>query len=97
VIGRRIAIVLLAAAAWLASICAVYQPCLSAPLGRTAMPSLGAVEISQIEAQARALCARHYDTSHPIVLPDGALTCAPRRRAGEQSPNDHARPERHSL
>jgi hypothetical protein len=96
VTGRRIAIVLLAAAAWLASVCAVYQPCVGEPLG-SAMPSLGAVEISQIDAQARMLCTRHHDTSQPITLPDGALTCAPWPRTGAPSASDQVQPERHSL
>jgi hypothetical protein len=73
-VKRRIATGLLAIAAWSASIYAVHTPA-AATCRATALPALGAIELAQLNDQARALCKRR-PAGTVITLPDGVLTCA---------------------
>jgi hypothetical protein len=73
----RIALALLAIVAWSASIYAVHgQAAAMCPAG--ALPALGAIELAQLDDQARTLCKRR-PAGTVITLPDGVLTCAAAR------------------
>jgi hypothetical protein len=72
--AARVALVLLAAAAWATSIYAAH-PSARASCRSGALPALGVIELAQIESQARALCKRHA-AGDVIILPDGELRCS---------------------
>lgn len=65
----------LALVAWAMAVSCDVRPLATAGQPAAVLPALGPIELSQVEHQARVLCARHRTTTGPIALADGALVC----------------------